>query len=419
MPRWMKRGLLVLVLAVVAAGVGAPFLRADYFRQRIQEALERGLGRKVEVGAVHYTLFTGPGFSVSQVIIHDDPRVGIEPLAYVDSLDARVHPASLWSGRLEFSSLRLSDTTVNLIKPDDGPWNFQRLVERSAEQAGSLPPIYLRSSRVNFKFGDTKTVVYFRDADLDVVPGDDGRIAITFAGDPGRTDRAQQGYGRITANGSWRVANAASNESQLDLLIELERSSIPEIAHLLDGQDLGVQGVVSTRARVAGFVSNLQISGRLQVEDLRRNEIGARGGNFKVPYKGTLDLRGEKLALETESPTPSGNKKGNVDPPPVSWRVAGAGLMTKPHWEASVEMKELPAASFVEIAQHLGLTYSLPDAAVKAVIDGKLDGSISYSTDAGFRGQVVAQDALMTLPGAQPIRLRRGELVVDNQQWRI
>ncbi len=416
MPRWLTRGLIALLLAIVVAGIGAPYLRADYFRHRIQEELERGLGRKVDVGEVHYTLFAGPGFSVSRVIIHDDPRVGIEPLAYVESLEARVHPASLWSGRLEFSSLRLSDTTVNLIKPDDGPWNFQRLVERSAEEARALPPIYVRSSRINFKFGDTKAVVYFRDADLDVDPGDNGRVQLKFAGDPARTDRAQQGYGRVTANGAWRVG-AGGGESQLDLLLELERSSIPEIVRLLDGRDLGVQGVISTRARVAGLVSNLQITGKLQVEDLRRAEIGGRGGSWKIPYRGTLDLKSEKLALETESGVEKGKKP--VIEAPVSWRASGTGLMSKPRWEASVEMKELPAASFVEIAQHLGLAYPLPGAALKPVIDGKLDGSINYSTSAGFRGQVVAQDALLTLPGAQPIRLRRAELVVDNQQWRI
>ncbi len=418
MPRWLKRTLTGGILLVITAGLGAPYLRADYFRQRIQEALERGLGRKVDVDAVHFTLFAGPGFRVSGVTIHDDPRVGIEPLAYVDSLEARVHPASLWSGRLEFSSLRLTETTVNLIKPDDGPWNFQRLIERSAEEARAMPPIYVRSSRVNFKFGDTKAVVYFRDADLDIDPGDGGRIQIKFAGDPARTDRAQQGYGRVTANGSWRTVAGSTGESQLDLLIELERSSIPEIAHLLDGQDLGVQGVVSTSARVAGLVSNLQISGKLQVEDLRRTDLGGRGGSWKIPYRGTLDLRGEKLALETVSGTET-SKKTAAEPAPVSWKVAGTGLMSKPRWEASVEMKELPAASFVEIAQHLGLAYPLPGAAIKSVIDGKLDGSISYSSDAGFRGQVVAQDALLTLPGARPIRLRRAELVVDNQQWRI
>ena len=104
----MKRWLLMGLALVIALGVAAPFLEADRFRPAIERALERGLGRKVEVGHVHFKLLTGPGFSLDDVRIGEDPRAGIEPFAYVRTLSGEVRLLSLFARRLEFSSLRLA-----------------------------------------------------------------------------------------------------------------------------------------------------------------------------------------------------------------------------------------------------------------------------------------------------------------------
>src|SRR5258707_198184 len=102
-----------LLLLVAIAGVAAPFLNANPFRSRIQAALENALHRRVTIGAVHFNLFTGPGFTVDDVLIEEDPRAGIEPFAYVASLDARIRLRTLWTGHLTFSNLRLDTPSVN------------------------------------------------------------------------------------------------------------------------------------------------------------------------------------------------------------------------------------------------------------------------------------------------------------------
>src|SRR5258708_2325831 len=98
----MRRLLIIATVLVIAIGVAAAYLEADRLRPAIQLALERGLGRKVEVGGVHFTLLTGPGFTLDNVVIHEDPRAGIEPFAYVGTLDARIALAPLLSRRLAF-----------------------------------------------------------------------------------------------------------------------------------------------------------------------------------------------------------------------------------------------------------------------------------------------------------------------------
>ena len=70
----LRRSLLVALLLVVLVGLAAPRVSANRFRPRIQAALQAALNRPVQVGSVHLNLFTGPGFTVDDVLIDDDPE---------------------------------------------------------------------------------------------------------------------------------------------------------------------------------------------------------------------------------------------------------------------------------------------------------------------------------------------------------
>src|SRR5579864_4103052 len=116
--RIIFRVILGIGLSVIMLGLLAPYLSADQFRERIREALQAALNRKVEIGAVHFNLFTGPGFSVENVLIGDDAGAGIEPFAHVNTLQARLQLKTFFTGRLSFSRLRLVEPSVNLVKTD-------------------------------------------------------------------------------------------------------------------------------------------------------------------------------------------------------------------------------------------------------------------------------------------------------------
>lgn len=399
--RLIRRIIIYTLLAVLAAGLVAPYLSADYFHHRIREALERGFGRKVEVGAVHYNLLTGPGFTVEGVTISDDPSMGIEPMAYIGSMEARVRLTSLWSGQLEFSSLRLSDDiTINLVKPESGPWNFQLLLQQTEGKRYRLPAIHMRGGRINFKFGDTKSVFFFSDADLDVEPGDGGEVEVQFTGGPARTDRAAQNFGQLSARGTVRMP--AQGDSELNLYVELEQSAISEVVRLLDGRGIGVHGVVAATARVRGPASNLQVEGDVHLGDIHRWDLLPSGGSaVRLTYRGTLDLHGEKLDLQTYG---EDNK-----PQPVSVRFRAADYLATPRWGASLELRELPVSTFLEVARHMGVP--LPD---KGSVDGKLSGLIGYSSPGGLEGQLKISDSAVTLPDSLPVRLPEANVLIDS-----
>src|SRR6476469_4417186 len=135
-----KRIVLAVILAVFALGIAAPYVQADRYGEQIRSGLQRGLNRKVDIGAVHFNLFTGPGFTIENVIIYEDPSVGIEPFAHMLELEARVGLSSLWRRQIDFSTLRFVSPSVNIVKPVSGAWNVVRLMQ-DAKSATSVPEI--------------------------------------------------------------------------------------------------------------------------------------------------------------------------------------------------------------------------------------------------------------------------------------
>ena len=375
----------VAVLAVLAAAI--PYLPANVLRPGIERALERALGRKVEVGGVRLTLFPGPlprpGFTLERVTIHEDPRAGIEPLAYVESLGASMRVLSLFQRRLEFSSLNFSgDTRVNLVKTDAGPWNFQFLLENGAADSKQIPAIRMRAGRVNFKFGDRKSAFYFNDADLDVAPSEDGSMELRFGGAPSRTDRSTQEFGRFFVRGT-----AAPESRRLDLKVELERSSLEETLRWMDPRGFGVHGTVALDAQLSGPPSHLDVSGQIQLADVHRwdlipNEVGG----LKLGFGGTLDVRGEHLDLQTTA-----DHSGS----PVVIRFRSWDFLKSPHWDAGAELQQVPLSTLLAICRHMGAT--LPE---KLAADGSVSGSVTYDEQQGMQGRVVLRDASLSVPDA-------------------
>src|SRR5580704_15406344 len=99
----MKRYLfLAALLALLFAAFYVPRISADNYRERAKTALEKALGRKVEIGKVRFRLLPSPALTISDVIIGEDPGIGAEPAAYVTTLQAVPRFTALFGGPLEF-----------------------------------------------------------------------------------------------------------------------------------------------------------------------------------------------------------------------------------------------------------------------------------------------------------------------------
>ncbi len=398
-----RRALFFGAVLLVLAGVAAPYFHADRFGRRIHRALEESLGRRVEMEDVRFNLFRGPGFSLRKVVIWDHPSVSIEPLAYVASIEARISLSSLWTGRLEFSSLRLVNPSVNLARTGSGAWNLQPVLGRAS--GAQIPEIHVRSGRLNFKSGDLKSVFYFRNADVDVVytRGGAGPLEIEFSGEPARTDRATVAFGRLTGRGRWQAGPDGHGWLRLDM--RLERSAIGELFAVLYGRDVGVHGWGAASVRIEGPAADLGIAGNLQLEEIHRWDLMppyAQGGPLK--FQGRLDLRSQDLRLET---VPEINSALIV-------RFRATNLLSAPQWACSLTLRRLAIGPVLDVARHMG-------AAVPAEIvsEGGIDGVVGFSPGDGFQGSLDVPDARVQVPPGPAVRFRNARLLLDGQRIQL
>lgn len=409
--KWTAGAVVFFIVAAYIAGRQ----RADRYSGRIRDGLEAALGRKVEIGEVRFNLLTGPGFSIGRVIIHEDPAIGQEPFIYVDSLQARVSLLPLLTGRLEFASLRLEDASVNLMKTDTEPasgpagantarWNFTPMLRPAV--FASLPEVHVRSSRINFKFGETKSVFYFTGSEVDLSPpartGRDWEVR--FSGAPARTDRAAGVFGSLLARGRWRHTRDGGT---LDMNFELERSAIGEIITLVSGRDSGIHGTVSARARVLGAIDNLQINGRLDVRDVHRWDLAPpKGDNWPFDFSGRWDAPGQKLELESHSAA--------KEAPPLSVRFRVSDYLATPHWGISANWNRFRVEPLLELARHMGAPLS-----PALQMTGTLDGAIGYAGRGSLQGQLAFKSGAVTIPDSPPIRFEQANLLFDSGRMHL
>jgi hypothetical protein len=370
--------LAVAVLIVVIAGVGAPYLRADYFASRIQAGLEQSLGRKVRIGNARYNVFTGPGFQVEEVTIAEDSRIGIEPFAHVAEVHARVDVWSLFRGEIRFSNLRLVEPTVNFARTTGGQWNFELFLERTS--AAQLPPIQIRQGRVNFKFGDRKSVPYLGNVDLDVVPGDASALRLVASAEPFRTDRPATTVGRFHLRTSVR-------NGQVDGELEGERASIAEIAKLMGARDLGLKGFVSAAFVLKGPLDAVGVSGELKLDDLSGGMLLPKSNSGALPVTGTLNLHGHEIRLQTAPPASGGAL-------PVTVQVQAKEYFAEPEWSGEIRFEGFAAPAMLELSKRLGAT--VPEGF--SVEKGSLSGKIAFDHATGMVGDVALAGGALKLP---------------------
>jgi AsmA protein len=127
----MKRILLIagaaLVLLILIV-ILLPFLiSANTFRPRVEETVGQALGRKVEVGNLAFSLFSG-SLRADTLSIADDPRFSQSPFLTASSLKVGVE---LWplitSKQLNITDITIDKPIVHLIANSANQWNYSTL----------------------------------------------------------------------------------------------------------------------------------------------------------------------------------------------------------------------------------------------------------------------------------------------------
>lgn len=117
------------VIAVLLLGlVLLPFLiNVNQFRPQIEAVADSALNRKVTLGDIGLSIFSG-GVTVQDISVSDDPAFGNSPFLTAKSVSVGVELMPLvFSRALHVTSLTINEPEVTLIRSASGTWNFSTL----------------------------------------------------------------------------------------------------------------------------------------------------------------------------------------------------------------------------------------------------------------------------------------------------
>lgn len=390
----IKRWIFGAIAAFLLLALVVPFINADHYREATRHALETALGRKVEIDSVRFRLLPQPGLTIGNVIIGEDPAIGAEPVAYVTTMRAIPRILPLLEGRLELSSVDLEDASLTLTRvdrPDSSvSWNFAALMRLQA--LSRFPVVHLHGGRINFKFGDTKSIFYLLDTDLDLWPPDSPRDGWTLRikGEPARTDRPARGFGSFVLRGEW---HPETSSAILD--VRLEKSELGDMLTLFNGYESGIQGSISGNAHLAGPANHIGLSGTIMVSNLHGWSQSPPGGNeWPMAVGGVLDASGQTIDVVARL---------NAKQSPIELHYRASGYLRRPQWGVTATLNKFPIAPVIGIARNFG--FAIP---ADFKLDGTADGAVGVSLPQSatqMNGSLLLSNSVFSVSGAPPLKI--------------
>jgi AsmA protein len=131
----------VIGLLIVIALILPLFINANAFKPTLESDLSSALGRKIEIGNISFSVFSG-GVTVDSFSVADDPAFSSSPFLSAKQLTAGVSLFPLiFSKRLDVTSFTITDPQVTLLRSPSGRWNYSSLGSSSQQpwQSSAVP----------------------------------------------------------------------------------------------------------------------------------------------------------------------------------------------------------------------------------------------------------------------------------------
>src|SRR3984893_18301219 len=139
--RRMLRVLLVIIVVLVVLVLVAPFLiPVNQFRPTIEEKASAALGRKVDVGNLSLSLFSG-SLAADNLSIADDPKFSNSPFLTAKSVKVGVELLPLILHKdLNITRIIIDSPEVTLLRNPGGIWNYSSFGASAAKSQGTQAP---------------------------------------------------------------------------------------------------------------------------------------------------------------------------------------------------------------------------------------------------------------------------------------
>ncbi len=338
--------LLLALVALLLLAIVPPLISVNRFQRRIATSISQSLGRPVHLDRVTLNLLPLPGFTLDNLVVEEDPAFGSEPIIRANSVRATLRIRSLWTKRVEFSTISFTDPSVNLVHLANGKWNLESILlqasqiavaptaQKKAGPAPRFPYIEATGARLNIKPDQEKIPLSFMNAEFALWLPKPEQWHLRLKANPARTDTSITGSGTIQVEGTLGRATSL-RQVPIHLQGEWRDAPLGGASRVLLGRDAGWRGEMTLSANVQGTVGRSSVEAKFIANDARRADF--------VPNR-PLNLEVECLATAT-------NLFHSFDQVRCSWPPAGSSA-----------------------TQVLMLTGSLPDA--RRLASANLDVSI-------------------------------------------
>jgi uncharacterized protein involved in outer membrane biogenesis len=396
-----KLGIAIGVFFVVIISGMAIFVATfdvTRYRGTIQSALEKRIGRNVNLGKMHLSILP-PRFVVDNTTITDDPKLNTErPFVHVQQLGVSLKLWPLLQKSVEIDSLYLQRPVVELIKNPAGKWNFSTLgsgPSSSGQVRFSLSEMVIQDGQVaitDFEARKPRSVYDHIDVLLrDFAPGRPFSVnaAVHLPG-PGDQEVRLQGKG-----GPIPQDQPAATPFQGTL--DLQRVGLSSVWQFVNSPALAkMNGTLSGQTKISSESGKLSAEGNLNIQNGQIN-----GQNLGYPiaaqYKIRDDVPADLLSIDNAT-VQLGNTPLLIN-----------GTMNSKPTPAQINMKlkatSVSIAEAAKLAAASGAAFT-PGATVTGTVDADIDARGAADKPA-LNGTITGRDIHVSGQDVpQPVQVR-------------
>jgi len=405
-PRRSRRGRWILsaVIALLLVVLLPPFINLGRFRRHIAASISGSVGRPVHIDGVGFQLLPVPALTLENFVVSEDPRFGNEPILRANEVRATLRLRSLWRGHLECATIALDSPSVNLVRAQDGEWNFDSVVLQAeqvhttptgASSAGPTPRfpyVEATQARINFKRGAEKLPFSLTEAKLTFWLSRDKTLHMRLEARPLRTDMNATDTGLVEVEGDFHRADSLNN-IPLELSGRWRRAQLGDVSHMLLGEDAGWRGTLDGEGSLSGRLGDAQAHISLKFDEIRRTDFVPEN-NLRLNLECSAEALREQDAvrnLHCNLPIGKGQLllEGSVE-----------GVRQHPQPTLALTVARINAADALEIARH-----ATNRIAQGLAVEGVADGIFQYAANTDGRphwqGEVTMPSLSLHVPGIE------------------
>jgi hypothetical protein len=415
-----------VAVALVLLALIPPLINVSRFKRRIASNIGASLGRPVHMDRVSLSMLPLPGFTLDNFVVDEDPAFGAEPVIRANTVRVTLRISSLWRRRVEFSSISLTEPSVNLVYLPDGRWNLQGILmqaarieaaptaQRRAGPAPRFPYIEATGARLNLKLGQVKSPISLTESEFALWLPEPRQWRLRLEGRPARTDlalapglTASADTGTIGLEGTLG-APEFHGDTVGNLPIELhgtwQAAQLGGLTRLVLGRDAGLRGDVSGTVDASGTLGHAMLVAGLKIANGRRAEfVPPQLIELEAACRATAIGLAQLAGIECHWPP-----AGSSDSALAILAANVPDIRTPATATANLTLPALPTSTLLD---WLRAATPRPPEGVQAT--GNIAGNLAYGDPAhAFAGELVLSGARFNMPGLGPEPLDPGEIVL-------